>query len=423
MVANLVGFVIGPSGISWLKSVFLQAEGLPTLFGLLVTFYVGTKLMFHISDSKQRTHQRWAPKFSDNQDVSSDSDVSSGDVNDDALFENGKEDSHSEADIIPKTVFEEGEVKSSDIKEKSNEVQQEAQSEDPFKIYDLLKTKHPVSNVARQYEGEPMYPPGFTPCDNSANIDSSFCGAKIHQKESSEKENGSKTCFKEDVNASVCSGHFKKKGDVIVMGDFNEVRFAEERFRTIFNARGATVFNSFITSGGLVEVPTCGYSFTWSHKSAAKMNKGEATSTMLDERLNIMNDLTSLENNVSLELAQKAKNKWAIECDENSKFFHGIINKHRNNLAVRGIIADGEWIEEPNAVKNDFFSHFRDRFDRPCKSRLTLDMKFPNKLSTYQSHYLERPFSMEEVKGAVWGCGLNKSPGPDGFTFEFYRRY
>ncbi|KAM0046349.1 hypothetical protein Hdeb2414_s0009g00315131 [Helianthus debilis subsp. tardiflorus] len=42
MVANLVGFVVGPSGVSWLKSVFLHAEGLPTLFGLLVTFYIGT---------------------------------------------------------------------------------------------------------------------------------------------------------------------------------------------------------------------------------------------------------------------------------------------------------------------------------------------------------------------------------------------
>nr|GFA42729.1 RNA-directed DNA polymerase, eukaryota, reverse transcriptase zinc-binding domain protein [Tanacetum cinerariifolium] len=73
----------------------------------------------------------------------------------------------------------------------------------------------------------------------------------------------------------------------------------------------------------------------------------------------------------------------------------------------------GEWIEEPNAVKNDFFSHFRDRFDRPCKSRLTLDMEFPNKLSTDQSYYLERPFLMEEVKEAVWGCGLNK----------FYHKY
>nr|GFA86176.1 RNA-directed DNA polymerase, eukaryota [Tanacetum cinerariifolium] len=243
------------------------------------------------------------------------------DVNDDALSEFSKEDSHSEADIIPEIVFKE----------------------------------------SRQSKDEPMYLPSFTSCDNSATIDSSFCGAKIHQKESSEKENGSKTCFKEDVNASEtkmehvslfniksCWGNlifdfvgspsvgnsrgilcvwdtnmFQKEnvnvsdyfiaiiGDVIVMDDFNEVRFAEERFGTIFNARGATFFNSFINSGGLVEVPTGGYSFTWSHKSAAKIR--EATSTMLDERLNIMNDLTSLDNNVSLELAQKAKIKWAIE--------------------------------------------------------------------------------------------------------------
>ncbi|ONI36397.1 hypothetical protein PRUPE_1G583400 [Prunus persica] len=53
MVANLVGFVIGPSGISWLISQFLNREGLPVLAGMLLTFYVGTKLMFHIHDAKQ----------------------------------------------------------------------------------------------------------------------------------------------------------------------------------------------------------------------------------------------------------------------------------------------------------------------------------------------------------------------------------
>ncbi|XP_055834057.1 membrane-bound O-acyltransferase gup1 [Solanum dulcamara] len=59
MVANLVGFVIGSSGINWLLSKFLQKEGLPTLGGMLITFYVGTKLMFHISDAKQkRIHSR-----------------------------------------------------------------------------------------------------------------------------------------------------------------------------------------------------------------------------------------------------------------------------------------------------------------------------------------------------------------------------
>nr|GEX66863.1 RNA-directed DNA polymerase, eukaryota, reverse transcriptase zinc-binding domain protein [Tanacetum cinerariifolium] len=311
------------------------------------------------------------------------------DVNDDALSENGKEESHSEADIIPETVFEEGEVKSSDIKEKSNEVPSIGNSGGILCVWDT----------------------------------------NMFQRE----------------NVTI-SDYF-----IAIMGDFNEVRFAEERFETIFNAHRATVFNSFITSGGLVEVPT-GFDYfmadtwrsnnilesnamlklikklkllkgcvrTWVHDKKERshnlkkclknklcdidisLDKGEAISAMLDERFNIMNDLTSLENNVSLELAQKAKIKWAIKGDENSKNFHGIVNKYRNNLAVRGIIADGEWIEEPNAVKNEFFSHFRDRFDRPCKSRLTLDMEFPNKLSTDQSHYLERPFSMEEVKELYW---------------------
>ncbi|CAJ2631645.1 unnamed protein product [Trifolium pratense] len=55
MVANLVGFVIGPSGINWLLSSFLRKEGLPVLGGLLMTFYVGTKIMFHIEEAKKRS--------------------------------------------------------------------------------------------------------------------------------------------------------------------------------------------------------------------------------------------------------------------------------------------------------------------------------------------------------------------------------
>lgn len=55
MVANLVGFVVGPSGINWLLSSFLNKEGLPVLGGMLMTFYVGTKIMFHIDEAKQRS--------------------------------------------------------------------------------------------------------------------------------------------------------------------------------------------------------------------------------------------------------------------------------------------------------------------------------------------------------------------------------
>lgn len=56
MVANLVGYVIGSSGINWLFSQFLSRQGLPVMCGMFITFYVGTKLMFHIDDAKQRKH-------------------------------------------------------------------------------------------------------------------------------------------------------------------------------------------------------------------------------------------------------------------------------------------------------------------------------------------------------------------------------
>nr|GEY76331.1 cytochrome P450 71AV8-like [Tanacetum cinerariifolium] len=36
---------------------------------------------------------------------------------------------------------------------------------------------------------------------------------------------------------------------------------------------------------------------------------------------------------------------------------------------------------------------------------------------------LERSVTYEEVKMAVWDCGTNKSPGPNVFSFEFYRKY
>nr|GEW55297.1 RNA-directed DNA polymerase, eukaryota [Tanacetum cinerariifolium] len=36
---------------------------------------------------------------------------------------------------------------------------------------------------------------------------------------------------------------------------------------------------------------------------------------------------------------------------------------------------------------------------------------------------MDRSVSRDEIHVAVWNCGENKSPGPDGYTFEFFRRY
>ncbi|GJX74901.1 RNA-directed DNA polymerase, eukaryota [Tanacetum coccineum] len=334
-------------------------------------------------------------------------------------------------------------------------------------------------------------------------------------------------------------------GEVIIMGDFNEVRFKEERRGSGFNQSGARVFNQFITSSGIVDVKLEGFSFTWSHPSATKMSKldrflisdgiislfpsitalcldrhlsdhrsillrdiqldfgptpfwfyhswfsydgfdemveqnwrsfshsdtngiirfkkklqelksiiriwikdkratlsnlkhaieielhdidkeldsGYVSDTYLARRLELKGQLHEIKDKEAADFVQKSKVGWAIEGDENSRFFHGIINKKRSQLAIRGILVDGSWQTEPQVVKEAFLNHFEARFKKPIFVGPKINYPFPNRLSHDQVLDLEREVSRDEIRSAVWNCGDNKSPGPDGYTFEFFKKY
>ncbi|GJS32135.1 putative reverse transcriptase domain-containing protein [Tanacetum coccineum] len=80
-------------------------------------------------------------------------------------------------------------------------------------------------------------------------------------------------------------------------------------------------------------------------------------------------------------------------------------------------------IPTPILVKNEFLSYFACRFNKPPDYRLHIDLDFPDKLSLEQQMVFKIEVTREEIKKAVWDCGVDKSPGPDGYTFGFYRRY
>ncbi|GJQ99376.1 RNA-directed DNA polymerase, eukaryota [Tanacetum coccineum] len=144
---------------------------------------------------------------------------------------------------------------------------------------------------------------------------------------------------------------------------------------------------------------------------------------MLLRRLELTRKLHELKQSDRKDVAQKAKVQWAIEGDENSKYFHGIINKRRAQLGIRGVFVNGLWTTEPSSVKKAFVNHFANRFNQPMNARLKLNMMFPNQLTPDQVEDLDRNIANDEIKAAVWACGENKSPGPDGYTFEFFRQY
>nr|GEX37501.1 RNA-directed DNA polymerase, eukaryota [Tanacetum cinerariifolium] len=205
-------------------------------------------------------------------------------------------------------------------------------SEDPFKIYDILKKQ--TGGETREVSSSLSHPPGFTPKvfeiqkenDQGAEEFPSLVNAKMNILSLNIQGLGHKTkkewikelSLKNNINFMAiqetktnCISHMDVKfmwgnsnynyvyseavgnsggilcvweeyvstligcwnGETIILGDFNEVRSIDERRGSCFNPSNAIVFDHFISSSGLVDVNLKGYTFTWSHPSGSKMSK------------------------------------------------------------------------------------------------------------------------------------------------------
>nr|GFC64051.1 RNA-directed DNA polymerase, eukaryota [Tanacetum cinerariifolium] len=131
------------------------------------------------------------------------------------------------------------------------------------------------------------------------------------------------------------------------------------------------------------------------------LDQGGVNDDILHRRVEVVKKLHDINSANARNNMQKAKIKWAIEGDENSKFFHEIINRKCANLAIKGVMADGEWVDDPYRVKEEFRLHFANRFRAPGVTRYKLNYTFPNKLSPDQLGILESMVSKDEVRDAV----------------------
>ncbi|KAJ9557521.1 hypothetical protein OSB04_012135 [Centaurea solstitialis] len=143
----------------------------------------------------------------------------------------------------------------------------------------------------------------------------------------------------------------------------------------------------------------------------------------INEKATLMTKVEDLVSDKLRDLKQKAKINWLSERDENSRFFHGIVNNRVKNFRIHGLNCNGSWVSEPAKIKDAALAFFKSKFEENHPIRPTLTSSLFKKISDTQRAWLERPFTEEEVKAAMWSCGNNKAPGPDGFTFEFIRKF
>ncbi|GKB87478.1 RNA-directed DNA polymerase, eukaryota, partial [Tanacetum coccineum] len=140
------------------------------------------------------------------------------------------------------------------------------------------------------------------------------------------------------------------------------------------------------------------------------IDQGRGTNEIANDRSKLLKELHDLNTSTSFDLAQKAKICWAIEGDENSKYFHGIINKKRSQMAIRGVLVEGDWYVKPSIVKKEFLNHFSNRFSAPVSPKITLQAQFPKCLSLEQIDVLERTVTYDDIKilAIILNAGLYK---------------
>ncbi|GJW94702.1 hypothetical protein Tco_0174374 [Tanacetum coccineum] len=66
-------------------------------------------------------------------------------------------------------------------------------------------------------------------------------------------------------------------------------------------------------------------------KMESDIDSGRGNDELVKKRLETIHQIQKLDRLEALETAQKVKIKWAIDDDENTGFYHGIINKRRNS--------------------------------------------------------------------------------------------
>ncbi|XP_071694314.1 uncharacterized protein [Rutidosis leptorrhynchoides] len=119
-------------------------------------------------------------------------------------------------------------------------------------------------------------------------------------------------------------------------------------------------------------------------------------------------------------LRQKARIRWILDGDENSKFFHSSIKRKYSKCNIRGLNINGVWNDNPSEVKNAMLNHFKTRFQKTMWARPGMSGLIFSSLAQYgrSSINANRPevvqlIGPDQITAVGLGVHGNPSARPD----------
>ncbi|GAU15594.1 hypothetical protein TSUD_108530 [Trifolium subterraneum] len=154
-----------------------------------------------------------------------------------------------------------------------------------------------------------------------------------------------------------------------------------------------------------------------------KGEEADLSEAKLEELHGITSDIHSLSRRSASICWQQSRSLWLKEGDANTKYFHSVIASRRSGNVISSIQVDGVPIEGVHPIRQAVFAHFASHFKARLVDRLGVDNLQFIRLTLLEGGSLNKHFSLEEVKSAIWDCDSFKSPGPDGINFGFIKDF
>lgn len=145
--------------------------------------------------------------------------------------------------------------------------------------------------------------------------------------------------------------------------------------------------------------------------------------TEMQERSSLKEKLELLLTQEELIWKQRARVIWLNNGDRNTKFFHTWASNRRRKNLITEIRHQQSTIHDIPQIHDCFRDHFKQLLGNQEIPSIKADWKQLYPEGPLQLQELEAPFTEEEIKNAVFQLASQKSPGPDGFSFEFYKKF
>lgn len=126
-------------------------------------------------------------------------------------------------------------------------------------------------------------------------------------------------------------------------------------------------------------------------------------------------------------LKQKSKLHWLDVRDKNNKMLHRAVAIREATNNINEVVGqDGRVLTQAEDIKAEVERHFREFLQHiPSDFESTtvekLQLLLPFRCSELDQQHLTRLVSGEEIKKVLFAMPNDKSPGPDGYTSEFYK--